>query len=386
MEAGHPRVNHRIICNARGGLVRSSAGMIPLRLEHITKHFGPVRAVDDVSLAVEPGELFFLLGPSGCGKTTILRIVAGFYEADAGRVYFGDRDVTGLPPHRRNCGMVFQNYALWPHMTVLENVAFGLSVRGVARAERRRRAMDVLGIVQMAEYARRKPTQLSGGQQQRVALARALAIEPDFLLLDEPLSNLDAKLRLEMRREIRRMQQATRVTSVYVTHDQDEALTMADRLAVVRDGRVVALGRPRDLYLDPPTAWVAGFLGATNLLEGEVRRREGGAAIVRAPFGDLVAARAPADLSSGAAAVMSVRPEAVRLLAAAGPAPGENVFPVTVLARTFQGETEQARVRLGEQEVVISDRPTALPAVEAGGPARVHIPPEALRVYPKSLT
>ena len=358
--------------------------MIPLRLEHITKRFGPVAAVDDVSITVEPGELFFLLGPSGCGKTTLLRIVAGFYEPDAGRVFFGDDDVTGRPPHRRRCGMVFQNYALWPHMTVLENVAFGLGIRGLSRTERRRRALEVLAIVQMDDYARRKPTQLSGGQQQRVALARALAIEPDFLLLDEPLSNLDAKLRLQMRIEIRRTQQATRVTSVYVTHDQDEALAMADRMAVVRDGRVVALGRPRDLYLDPPSAWVAGFLGATNLIEGEVAGRAGGAATIRTAFGDLAAAAAPAGLGVGAPVVISVRPESVHLIAADGPAPERNVYAVTVTTRTFQGETEQARVRLGEAEIVISDRPTALPPVGPGGAARVQLPPEAVRVYPRT--
>jgi iron(III) transport system ATP-binding protein len=357
--------------------------MKPLRLEHITKRFGAVTAVDDVSLSVEPGELFFLLGPSGCGKTTLLRIVAGFYEADAGRVFFDDADVTDLPPHKRRCGMVFQNYALWPHMTVLENVAFGLAVRGVPRAERRRRATEVLETVQMGAYARRKPTQLSGGQQQRVALARALAFEPDYLLLDEPLSNLDAKLRLQMRAEIRRTQQATRVTSLYVTHDQDEALAMADRVAVVRDGRLEALGRPRDLYLDPPTAWVAGFLGATNLLPATVEQRDGAAAALRAAFGPLAADRAPADLAAGASALVSVRPEAMRLLAVEGPAPEANVYAVTVLARTFQGETEQVRVRLGPHEVIVSDRPTALPPVGAGEPARLHVPAEAVRVYPR---
>jgi len=354
----------------------------PLRVEHVIKRFGPVVAVDDVSLAVEPGELFFLLGPSGCGKTTLLRVIAGFYAPDIGRVFFGDADVTGRPPHRRRCGMVFQNYALWPHMTVLENVAFGLAVRGMGRAERRRRATDVLATVHMADFARRKPTQLSGGQQQRVALARALAIDPDYLLLDEPLSNLDAALRLQMRDEIRRTQRATGVTSVYVTHDQDEALSMADRLAVVRDGRIEALGAPRDLYLDPPTPWVAGFLGATNLLAGRVKARDGAAVEVEAAGGRIRAAAAPADLRPGDAVTLSLRPESVRLLPAEGEAPRENVFAVQVLARTFQGETEQVRVRLGDAEVVVSDRPTDLPPVAPGGPARVVLPAEAVRVFP----
>jgi iron(III) transport system ATP-binding protein len=355
--------------------------MIPLRLEHVTKRFGRVVAVDDVSLAVEPGELFFLLGPSGCGKTTLLRVIAGFYAPDGGRVFFGDADATSRPPHRRNCGMVFQNYALWPHMSVLDNVAFGLGVRGVRRSERRRRALEVLGVVQMADFARRKPTQLSGGQQQRVALARALAIEPDYLLLDEPLSNLDAKLRLQMRTEIRRMQRAHRVTSIYVTHDQDEALSMADRLAVVCDGRIVALGTPRDLYRDPPTAWVAGFLGATNLLKGRLTGCREDAAQITAPFGTLRAGRAPPGADVGQDVTVSVRPEDLRLVPPDGAAPAENVFDVAVLARTFQGETEQVRVRLGPHEVVISGRPTDLPAAEAGERARLFMPAEAIHVY-----
>jgi iron(III) transport system ATP-binding protein len=355
--------------------------MLPLRLEHLTKRFGNVTAVDDVSLAVEPGELFFLLGPSGCGKTTLLRMLAGFYEPDAGRVFFGDRDVTALPPYRRHCGMVFQNYALWPHMTVLENLTFGLAVQGIEKAERRRRAAAMLEIVQMREYARRKPTQLSGGQQQRVALARALVIQPDLLLLDEPLSNLDAKLRLQMRTEICRIQRSARVTSVYVTHDQDEALSMADRLAVIRDGRLVALGIPRDLYLNPPDVWVAGFLGATNLLDGRIRTRDAAGALVETAFGAVRAMQTPPGLEAGDAVTISVRPESVRLLAAEGGAPPDNVFSATVLARTFQGETEQARVRMAAVEVTISDRPTALPPVAPGGAARVHIPADAVRVF-----
>jgi len=356
--------------------------MEPLRLENVTKRFGRTTAVEGISLAVQPGELFFLLGPSGCGKTTLLRVIAGFYQPDAGRVFFGRRDVTDLAPHRRNCGMVFQNYALWPHMTVLENVAFGLAVHKVGRRERRRRAAELLDVVQMKGYASRKPTQLSGGQQQRVALARALAINPDYLLLDEPLSNLDAKLRLRMRSEITAAQRATRVTSIYVTHDQDEALTMADRLAVVRDGRVVAIGGPRALYDDPPTAWVAGFLGATSFLPGRVQARDGAAALVGAAFGLIRAARAPEGLVAGADVLVSVRPEAARLLAPGAAGPGANTFDATVRSRTFRGDTEEVHVRLGPYDLAVSARPADLAPVGPGDAARVHFPPEAVRVFP----
>ncbi|HID10089.1 MAG TPA: ABC transporter ATP-binding protein, partial [Candidatus Latescibacteria bacterium] len=196
-----------------------------VRLDGVSKAFGEVWAIEDVSLEVAPGELFFLLGPSGCGKTTLLRLIAGFYRPDRGRIFFGDREVTHLPPHRRNTAMVFQNYALWPHMTVWENVAYGLKVRRVGREKLRERVEEVLEIVRMAEYADRFPGQLSGGQQQRVALARALVVEPKVVLLDEPLSNLDVKLRLEMREEIRRIHERVGRTMIYVTHDQKEALS-----------------------------------------------------------------------------------------------------------------------------------------------------------------
>jgi ABC-type Fe3+/spermidine/putrescine transport system ATPase subunit len=231
----------------------------------------------------------------------------------------------------------------------------------------------------MQPYASRRPTQLSGGQPQRVTLARALAIQPDYLLLDEPLSNLDAKLRLQMRGEIRSTQRATRVTSVYVTHDQDEALTMADRIAVVRDGRIVALGTPRGLYLDPPTPWVASFLGATNLLEGEIRAREGDAALVHAPFGEVRVGRAPKALFVGVPVVMSVRPERAELYPAEGDAPAENTYPATVVSRTFRGESEEVRVRLGRREVAVTGRPTELPKTGPKEAVRVHLPPDAIR-------
>jgi iron(III) transport system ATP-binding protein len=226
--------------------------------------------VKSVSLDVADGELFFLLGPSGCGKTTLLRMLAGFYQPDDGDILFGDRPMNGVPPNRRNTGMVFQNYALWPHLSVFENVAYGLDVRNIDGTERSRRVEEALAIVRMNDYAARSPTQLSGGQQQRVALARALVIRPDVLLLDEPLSNLDAKLRLEMREEIRRIHRETKLTTIYVTHDQQEALALADRIALMRDGNIEQVGTPLDMYRRPSTPFVTEFLGAAHFIEGNV--------------------------------------------------------------------------------------------------------------------
>ena len=246
--------------------------MVGVTIENVTKRFGDVAAVEGVTLEIARGELFFLLGPSGCGKTTLLRMVAGFYTPDVGRIVFDDRDVTNVPPHKRNTGMVFQNYALWPHLTVEENVAYGLDVRDVSASERKDRVAKALETVRMQRYAGRSPNQLSGGQQQRVALARALVIEPDAVLLDEPLSNLDAKLRLEMREEIKRIHETIGITMIYVTHDQKEALSMADRLAVMKDGRVCQTGDPRAIYNHPRSAFVAGFIGETKHPAGDARQ------------------------------------------------------------------------------------------------------------------
>ncbi|HOK78989.1 MAG TPA: ABC transporter ATP-binding protein, partial [Verrucomicrobiota bacterium] len=232
-----------------------------ISLRGISKRFGNLKALECVSLDVADRELFFLLGPSGCGKTTLLRIVAGFTQPDAGEVWFGDRCLNGVPPHKRNTGMVFQNYALWPHMTVAENVAYGLEVRGFKRDERDRLVNEALQTVRLESVADRRPSELSGGQQQRVALARALVIRPDVLLLDEPLSNLDARLRLELREEIRRIHDQTHITTLYVTHDQKESLSMADRIAVMRSGMVEQVGAPRAVYSKPATRFVADFIG-----------------------------------------------------------------------------------------------------------------------------
>jgi putative spermidine/putrescine transport system ATP-binding protein len=245
-----------------------------LHLDGVTKSFGDRVVVDDVHLQVADGELLCLLGPSGCGKTTTLRLVAGFGEPDAGRILIGGRDVTGLGPERRPTAMVFQNYALWPHMSVLENVTFGLRSRGVSRREAEARAREALEAVGLVEAAPRRPARLSGGEQQRVALARALVCQPEVLLLDEPLSNLDAQLRLRVREDLAELHERTGITMVFVTHDQDEALSLADRVAVMDAGRLEQVSDPRTLYRRPETEVVAGFVGRSSWVDGRLERGE----------------------------------------------------------------------------------------------------------------
>lgn len=311
--------------------------MVPISIQHVVKAFGKVRALDDVSVEIDRGELFFLLGPSGCGKTTLLRTIAGFYMPDAGRVCFGERDLTHVPPEARNTGMVFQNYALWPHMTVEANVEFGLRVRRVPRAERRRRVAEALDMVKMGQYARRKPNQLSGGQQQRIALARALVIRPQCLLLDEPLSNLDAKLRLDMRTEIRRLCKAADLTAVYVTHDQKEALSIADRMAVMFAGQIVQAGTPQALYRRPATPAVADFLGETNFVPGEIVEVSGETRAVRTALG-ILRAHGDAGGPRQGPCTLSVRPEAI--VVGIDDAT-ENRFAARVVQATYLGESVQ---------------------------------------------
>jgi len=317
--------------------------MVGVRLEGVTKRFGAVVAADRVTLAVGKGDLFFLLGPSGCGKTTLLRIVAGFEQPDSGTVHFDDRDMADVPPHRRNTGMVFQNYALWPHLTVADNVAYGLAVRRVGRRERRSRVAEALEMVHMQGYEKRLPTQLSGGQQQRVALARALVVRPDAILLDEPLSNLDAKLRLEMRAEITRIHAATGITTIYVTHDQKEALSVAQRIAVIRDGRVEQVGSPREVYRSPVSRFVAGFVGQANELAGTAEAAGPGLVRVTTAVGQVTAACEQAVTGQ---VTCCVRPEACTVLAGARPE-GENCLPARLARRTYLGEVEQYDLVVG---------------------------------------
>ena len=308
-----------------------------IRLSHICKSYGAVKALSDVSLTVADGELFFLLGPSGCGKTTLLRLIGGFEQPTSGEVFLGGKASAGLPASQRNTAMVFQGYALWPHMTVRQNVAFGLQTKGVPRDECRRRVDKVLEEMQISELADRRPQQLSGGQQQRVALARTLVVQPGCLLLDEPLANLDAKLRRDMRLEIRRVCKENHLTAVYVTHDRAEALSMADRLAVFDRGRLVQVGAPEEVYRRPINAFTANFLGESNILEGTVQERTAdGGGVIASGAVMLRTARLPEGVAAGSAVQVSIRPEALRLLPADAPE-GEG-FSVTLKHIDYLGE------------------------------------------------
>ena len=285
-----------------------------VRLDRVTKDFGETVAVDDLSLGIPSGEFFSLLGPSGCGKTTTLRMIGGFEEPTRGTIYLGGRDVTDLPPYRRDVNTVFQSYALFPHLNVFENVAFGMRRRKVDKGEIRRRVQEALALVDLEGFERRKPAQMSGGQQQRVALARALVNQPKVLLLDEPLGALDLKLRKQMQLELKRIQSEVGITFIYVTHDQEEAMTMSDRLAVMRAGKIEQVGPPEDVYEDPLTEYVASFLGASNLLDGELKEQDGGISSVLLAGGDVV--RIPADRADfvpGTALKVGVRPEKITI-------------------------------------------------------------------------
>ena len=286
---------------------------IDVRLQGVTKSFGSVVAVDDLTLEIPRGIFLSLLGPSGCGKTTTLRIIAGFERPSRGDVFIRGQRVNHVPPHRRDFSMVFQNFALFPHMTVAENVAFGLRMRRTARVERESRVRETLNLVHLAGFEDRYPRQLSGGQQQRVALARAIVVRPAVLLLDEPLGSLDKKLREEMQVELRQLQQAIGITTVFVTHDQEEALTLSDQVAIMQAGRIEQMGRPREIYERPTTSFVANFLGVTNLFEGRVVGREGGEAVIAVGEAPV---RVPAggDLAVGERARVAIRPEKIAIV------------------------------------------------------------------------
>jgi len=339
-----------------------------VRLEQVVKQFDDVVAVDRISLEIPRGSFFALLGPSGCGKTTTLRMIGGFEEPTEGRIFLGTEDVVGLPPYKRDVNTVFQSYALFPHMSIADNVAFGLERKRVPKAERASRVNEMLELVGLAGYAKRKPKQLSGGQQQRVALARALVNNPRVLLLDEPLGALDLKLRKQMQLELKRIQHEVGITFVHVTHDQEEAMTMADAIAVMNRGRIEQLGPPQQLYERPTTAFVAGFLGISNLLSGTVE----GPGAVRLDSGELV--RAELNGRTGRVAV-GVRPEKITL----GRGGGENELAGIVSESAYIGVATQVVVRTnaGTVQVFAQNIGTASAVPEPGSRLTLSWSPEA---------
>jgi spermidine/putrescine ABC transporter ATP-binding subunit len=321
-------------------------------LKDVVKRFGALEAVSHVSLEIRDGELFTLLGPSGCGKTTILRLIGGFHKPDEGEVYFGDKEVSAIPTYQRNIGMVFQNYALWPHMTIFDNVAYGLKIKKMPRNEIPERVNRVLSTVNLTGLEKRYPGQLSGGQQQRVALARALVLNPDVLLLDEPLSNLDAKIRLQVRAEIRKLQKELAITSIYVTHDQEEALTISDRIAVIERGKIQQIGAPRDLYERPENPFVADFIGINNLIEGEVKQVDEANRLmaVETRFG-LIQCLPVKQLREGDACKISVRPEVASIGGPAEAQDGMNVICGTVSFASYIGTAIRYDIELDRETI-----------------------------------
>jgi len=344
--------------------------VVRVSVEGVGKGYGSVEALRSVSLDFPPGRLTAILGPSGCGKTTLLRSIAGFVAVDGGAIRFDGADVTALPPQRRGTAMVFQSYALWPHMTVFDNVAYGLRRRGVPAPEIARRVREALALVEIGDVeatARRKPTALSGGQQQRVALARAIVVEPRVLLLDEPLSNLDAKIRQRLRVEVRRLQRRVGITTIYVTHDQEEALAIADRVVLMNRGAVVQAGTPEEVYLAPATEFVADFLGVGNRVEG---RAEPGAVHVEGQ-------RLPYDGAARGAVLVILRSSD---LALAPPAARSGAGPRLtghLEESLFLGAYYRHYVRVGEAVLMVDGPASATP-----GPVTITVPPDRVRVYP----
>jgi len=349
-----------------------------ISLQNLTKRFGAVTAVDDVSLKVESGMLVCLLGPSGCGKTTTLRMIGGFEEPTAGRIFIGDETVTSLPPYARPTAMVFQSYALFPHMTVYDNIAYGLRARRAAKDEIARRVQDALGLMELHGHEKKSPPQLSGGQQQRVAVARALILQPEILLLDEPLSNLDAKLRVQLRWELRTLQQRLGMTFVYVTHDQDEALSLSDWIAVMNAGKVEQAGTPWEIYYHPNTAFLADFVGAVNLVPATVRDLHGSDAVVSLGQHSLNV-RVPAGLAVAPSSdvLLCVRPEALGLLPQGASA--ESTLPGTVLRRAFLGDLMRYWITVDGREWIV-DQPDPGASTPFEGDVLVQVRPERVHL------
>jgi len=354
-----------------------SVATASVEIEGVNLSYGANHVLKDVDLSIRPGEFFAFLGPSGCGKTTLLRLIAGFNEADTGRVTIGGRDISSLPPWKRDVGMVFQSYALWPHMSVRRNVAFGLEERRLPRAEIEQRVSVALDLVGLGHLAERRPSQLSGGQQQRVAVARTIAVEPKVLLLDEPLSNLDAKMRVQVRRELRDLQQRLGLTTIFVTHDQEEANTICDRIAVMNDGVVQQVGTPMELYERPANLFVANFLGTANILAGKMAGSGPGRHFV---IDGGIAIPVPAEISVPDGAKLVFRPQHAELREADA-APGDDLaLPCIITHREFLGASVRYGVRIGASEAAV-DVPfqSGKDLREIGAKATLALSPRSLR-------
>jgi len=352
-----------------------------IRLEQLVKTFGDVNAVDGIDVHMPPGEFFTMVGPSGCGKTTTLRMIAGFERPTSGRILLDGDDVAQTPPHRRNVNTVFQSYALFPHLNVADNVAFGLKYKKVTKGDRAKAVAEALELVQLTGYEKRKPGQLSGGQQQRVALARALVLRPRVLLLDEPLGALDARLRKDLQVELKALQESLGITFVFVTHDQEEALTMSDRLAVMNKGRVEQSGPPQEMYEEPATLFVADFLGVSNLVGAEATGRDGAACVLT--VGDRTLKATQGDVGCRGAVKAMIRPERVRI--EPQDSEGENRLPGLVEHLVFLGSFREVRVRLlgGALVTAVQANDGTESSYAQGASVTVHLPPESLRVLPE---
>ena len=355
-----------------------------VQLVDLVKRFGEFTAVAGINLEMPPGEFFSLLGPSGCGKTTTLRMIAGFERPTEGQILLDEVDMAQTPPHKRDVNTVFQNYALFPHLTVEENVAFGLKYQKATKDETRKRVADALELVQMTQFTKRRPNQLSGGQQQRVALARALILNPKVLLLDEPLGALDAKLRKRLQIELKALQEEVGITFIYVTHDQEEALTMSDRIAVMSQGRVEQVGKPKDIYESPATAYVADFLGVSNLMDAAAAGvGEGGCKVT---LGEMQLIAGQGDADTAGAAKITIRPERVEIERQG--TTGENRIPAMVERTVYVGSVLQVILHLATGQTIQAWTPnTGVDAPYSSGDAVVaHFPRESLRVLPEGGT
>ncbi len=359
-----------------------------LEIEDMVKYFGKVTAVDHISFSINKGEFLTLLGPSGCGKTTMLRMVAGFEQPDGGRILLDGEDITQRPARRRPMGMVFQSYALFPHMTAEQNIAFGMSMKRLPAAHIQKRCNELLELVDLAQHGRRYPHQLSGGQQQRIALARALAVEPKVLLLDEPLSALDARVRVSLRNEIRRIQLQLAMTAIYVTHDQEEALAISDRIAVMAGGRVEQIDQPEEIYRNPRTAFAATFVGTTNQFKGTLESAREGLCHVK---DHLFRVPAQPGLADATPVLVVVRPEEVTLHAVDEDATSANGYgnqlEGVIELRTFLGPFTRFHIQLGSQEKMTADIPSRIARdYSVAQHVQVSFPPEACQVLPLEST